>query len=136
MTLSQINSTLPNGFHDAEISRFECNFLAATASFEMDFWIATEADINKRRLGTLELTGVVFISVDSPNPRQFDPKPLIARREQIQIDGMPANAEIFPALPRLTPDLASTEVFSFYVSNWNSFIHIACGDARIQWAEE
>ncbi|HEX2327864.1 MAG TPA: hypothetical protein VHN74_04005 [Candidatus Angelobacter sp.] len=49
---------------------------------------------------------------------------------------MPANAEIFPALPRLTPDLASTEVFSFYVSNWNSFIHIACADANIKWTEE
>jgi hypothetical protein len=138
MTLSQINSTLPNGFHDAEISRFEWNFLAATAAFEMDFWVATdEGNREKRRIGTLELTGVVFISVEPPDPRQLDPKPFVARQEAIQIDAMPANAEIFPALPRLTPDLApGTEVFSFYVSNWNSFIHIACGDARIQWAEE
>ena len=29
MTLSQLDSTLPDGFHDAEISRWEWNFLAA-----------------------------------------------------------------------------------------------------------
>ena len=104
----------------------------------MNFWAATdEADIDKRRPGTLALSGVIFISVDPPNPRDLDPKPLHARQEGIQIDSMPANAEIFHALPRLTADLPpGTEVFSFYVSNWNSFIHIACADARIIWGEE
>ncbi len=138
MTLAQLDSTLANGFHDAEISRWEWNFLAASASFEMDFWVATdEADIDKRRPGTLELTGVIFISVDPPNPRDLDPKPLRPNCEEIQIDGMPATADIFPGLPKLSAALPTgTEVFSFYVSNWNSFIHIACREATIKWCDD
>jgi hypothetical protein len=62
---------------------------------------------------------------------------LVARQEEIQINGMKSTAEIFPALPRLTDDLpAGAEVFSFYVSNCNSFIHIACADAMVKWRDD
>ncbi len=137
MTLSEIDDQLPNGFHDAEVGEFAWNFLSDTAFFDVSFWIGDEINVNKRRRGRVELQQIRFISIEPPDPRQSDPKPYHPSRGSLQIDGLltdETNCRNFVQhKTELSPE---TEIFSFYVSNWNSFIHIAAADAKLIWAEE
>ena len=136
MTLAQLNEILPNGFHDAEIERFIWDFRQDTAVVDINFWTATEEDQDheKRQRGCVEIHKIVFIAVDPPDPRRSDPRPYRGSSGSLQIDGMVADDKIFPVLSQLKPDLPpNTEVFSFYVVNWNSFMHIAAAEARLTW---
>ena len=137
MTLAQINEILPNGFHDAEIEQLIWSFQTNSAVLDIDFWVATEeTEREKRRRGRVELQGVLFLAVDPPQPRQLDPKPYHPSGT-LQIDGVLTNESVFPDLPNLKPALPQdTEIFSFYVVNWNSFIHIAAADATLVWSDK
>jgi hypothetical protein len=134
MTLAQIDETLPNGFHDAEIEQLIWNFQINSAVLDIDFWVATEEqDREKRRRGRVELQGVLFLAVDPPEPRELDPKPYHPSGT-LQIDAVVTNETVFPRLPKLKSALPSdTEIFSFYVVNWNSFIHVAAAEAKLLW---
>lgn len=137
MTLAQIDETLPNGFHDAEIEQLMWNFQTNSAVLDIDFWVATDKkEREKRRLGRVELQGILFVVVDPPQPRELDPKPYHPSGT-LQIDGVLTNESVFPNLPKLKSALPpGTEIFSFYVINWNSFIHIAAAAAELIWAVE
>jgi hypothetical protein len=137
MTLAQINETLPNGFHDAEIEQFIWDFSQDTAVLKINFWTATEEDQDpeKYQRGIIEIHKIVFIAVDPPDPAQYGPKPYRGSGGTLQIDGMVADEKIFPMLSQLKPSLPSEiEVFSFYVENWNSFLHIAAAEAILNWS--
>jgi hypothetical protein len=135
MTLAEIHDALPNGFHDAEIEEFSWNFCADVAVFTVDFWVATEeTDREERRRGTVQLRGLVFLTIDPPSPSPFGPKPYRCGPETLQIDGIPTTAEIFPKLPELKSDLPQdVGIFSFFVNNWNTYIHIATQEAKLTW---
>jgi hypothetical protein len=136
MTLAQLNEILPNGFHDAEIEQFIWDFRRDTAVLDINFWTATEEDQDreKRQRGSIEIHKIVFIAVDPPDPRQSDPRPYRGSSGSLQIDGMVADDKIFPVLSQLKPNLLpNIEIFSFYVVNWNSFMHIAASEARLTW---
>lgn len=138
MNLAQIQEMLPNGFHDAEIAQLMWNFMTGSVSLDMDFWVACEEDRDRerRRRGKIELRRISFLAIEPPVPRASDPNPYSFASGTLQIDGVITSAEIFPTLPRLKPQLPEdTEVFSFYVVNWNSFIHIAAADAKLIWAD-
>jgi hypothetical protein len=136
MTLAQIDEILPNGFHDAKIEQLIWNFQTNSAVFNIEFWVATEEkEREKRQTGRVELQGVIFLAVDPPQPRQLDPKPYHPSGT-LQIDGVLTNESIFPCLPTLKSALPhGIEIFSFYVVNWNSFIHIAATEAPIVWSD-
>jgi hypothetical protein len=136
MTLAQIDEILPNGFHDAEIEQLIWNFQTNSAVLDIDFWVATEEkEREKRRSGRVELQGVVFLTVNPPEPSELDPKPYHPSGT-LQIDGVLTNESVFPDLPNLKSVLPQgTEVFSFYVVNWNSFIHIAASEATLVWSD-
>jgi len=138
MTLAQIDEMLPNGFHDAEVEQFIWNFQQNSAVFDIDFWIATgdDHDREKRRRGRIELQEIAFIAIEPPDPRESDPRPYSSSLGTLQIDGSLADAKSFPQLPKLRPNLpADAEIFSFYVVNWNSFIHISAIKARLVWRD-
>src|SRR5882672_7773179 len=135
MTLSQIDKMLPNGFHDAEIEQLVWNFQKCSAVFDMDFWVAeTEEDREKRRRGKLELHEIVFISIEPPVPRLSDPRPYRSSAGTLQIDGALAGENNFPDLKLTFP--LDKEIFSFYVSNWNSFIYISASEATLTWVDD
>lgn len=136
MKLAEIDEKLPNGFHDAEIEQLNWNFEAGLLIFDINFWVAVESghDRNKRRKGKLELQKVSFLVIEPPELRMSDPKPLRGGVGALQVDGGPANEENFRDLSKLKANLsADTEIFSFYVVNWNSFIHVATDEAKLTW---
>jgi hypothetical protein len=137
MSLTQIDDELPNGFHDAEIGQIHWNLQQGSIVLEIDFWIGTEdTEPELRRKGRVELQEVFYFAIDPPAPRQLDPKPLRPMRDTLAIDGIPTSEEILPSLANLKAALPDgINCFSFYVSNWNSFIHVAAGLAKLTWAD-
>jgi hypothetical protein len=138
MTLAEIDKILPNGFHDALVEKFTWNFQEESAVFDIDFLVGTpesrDDDVWSRR-GRIQLQGVLFISIDPPEPSDSDPKPF-KPSGSFQIDGLEANDTVFPALPKLKPNLPlGTQIYSFYVANLNSFIHISAKNAALEWLD-
>jgi len=138
VTFSEIDDLLPNGFHDAEVNEFGWNFLEDTAFFDVNFWgaILEGPDREKRRRGRIELQQILFISFEPPSPRQSDPKPCQCSKGSLQIDGVLTNEKYLQNFAQHKAELSpNTEIFSFYINNWNSFIHIAAAEAKLIWTE-
>ncbi len=138
MTLAEIEANLPNGFHDAEIEELVWNYRTDSASFTMKLWVpeATDQDIEIYRLGRLDVKDIVFMAIEPPHPRDSDPKPY-KPSGALQIDGMVTTETIFPGLLKLKQKLPpEVQIYSFYVVNWNSNIHIAAGEAELVWIGE
>lgn len=139
MTLSDVEATLPNGFHDAEIAELVWDYRTNSASFMMELWVAEEGDESPEvyRTGRLDLKGIIFIMIDSPSPRELDPKPYKYASGALQIDGFKTTESMLPNLAALaaTVSLAASP-YSFYVANWNSYMHIAAKDAELVWIGE
>jgi hypothetical protein len=139
MTLADIEAILPNGFHDAEIEEFVWDYRENSASFTMQFWVPEETDENPEiyRRGRLDLSGIVFIIIDPPCPRILDPKPYKPSSGTLRIDGVQTTGSLLPNLATLR-QAVSPEVspYSFYVDNWNSYIHIAAKEANLAWIGE
>jgi len=52
----------------------------------------------------------------------------------MDIDGVPTSATILPSLPALVRNPSDVQKFySLYVYDWNSYIHLACAEAIIEW---
>jgi hypothetical protein len=134
MTLTEMDAILPNGFHDAQIERMTWDFQTNSAVFDVDFWVGSEtSDREARRKSRIHLRNILFIAIDPPSPRDSDPKPYRFKPDSLAIDGEVANERIFPQLNFLKGKLPSdVEIFSFYVLNWNSFIHISA-EAELIW---
>ena len=134
MTFSEIDEILPNGFHDAKIEQMTWDFQKNTAIFDMEFWVATEqSNPEVYRKGKVELRNILFIAIDPPRPSDFGPKPYRFKAHSLNIDGQLTDERIFPGLHPLKQQLPSDiEIFSFYVEDWNSFIHISA-EAELVW---
>src|SRR5882757_2617097 len=131
MTLADIEATLPNGFHDAEVEEFVWNFRTNSASFTMVLWVAEDGDesLEVYREGRLDLKCVIFIMIDPPYPRELDPRPSTSSSGTLRIDGVETTESILPNLSTLTETVsADVSPYSFYVENWNPYIHIAAKD--------
>ena len=138
MTLVEIEANLPNGFHDAEIEELVWNYRTDSASFTMKLWVpkATDQEIEIYRLGRLDVKDILFMAIDPPHPRDSDPKPY-KPSGSLQIDGVATTETIFPGSTKLKQQLPSeTQIYSFYVVDWNSYIHIAAGEAELVWIGE
>ena len=59
-TLQELADTLPNGFHDAEVSSCAIDFVARIVTFELSIWMGDESDPERYRPDHLEITGLVF----------------------------------------------------------------------------
>ncbi|HET6934443.1 MAG TPA: hypothetical protein VFI72_06360 [Candidatus Angelobacter sp.] len=136
MTLTEIDDQLPNGFHDAEVGQFSWNFAEGIALFDLILWTGTQDSPEIYRRGRIELQQISFIVLEPPQVRSSDPKPYRSSVGSLQVDGVLTDETNLANFRKLKQELApSTEIFSFYVVNWNSFIHVAANDAKLTWTE-
>jgi len=139
MTLEQLADTLPNGFHDAEVEELVWNFRTSSATFTMQLWVAEETDQNPEvyRAARLQVRDIAFMAVDPPSVDGSEMLQLKPRYDDLTIDSNRAEEKWFPILPKIMQRLpAATEVYSFYVNDWNSWIHIASKEAKLTWLGE
>jgi hypothetical protein len=129
-TLQDIENSLPNGFHDALIRSCHFDFVARTASFELDVStsdpeLADSNDRDRYAAATLLLYDLAFCELQAPNPNYPFQKAVPLRVDLSEPDGD------HPVIKALA---SGTFAARFFVTNWNSFIYLAARHARLEWS--
>ena len=126
MNIFELEKTLPNGFHDAQLLELAVFWADQTSILKLQVWVGDlsgpKAERERYKYGELRLTGVGYLYMDRPDPNYPAPmsRPLI-------IDLTTAEDK----------SLADSEIdFRFWVSAWNGFIHLQAACAELHWLEE
>ncbi len=133
MTLDELEESLPNGLHDAEILHLVLDYVAHTARFELNVWVGdmdcpAGPERERYRRAALELTGLVFCAIEPPDFRpDYLPRSL-ASRAPVTTSGLSAVAS-----PSPLPDGAFEA--RLFVAEWNSFIQVAATNAALVWMD-
>ena len=142
MTLEELADTLPNGFHDSALQNLSVDYVRRTAQMEMSIKVGdSDGPAEQRddvRDARVEASGVLFFVVDPPDPRPgYDFK---SPGELWVVDGYETRS--IPEFTKLiTRDMLESlppEAFvhSFFISEWNSYLHIAARDCAMKWIGE
>ena len=135
MTLSELESELPNGFHDAFIHDLRIDFVngAATLLVALDFGGLDDSDQEDYRVGKLQIRGLCYCAIDPPDARW--PWNRAGNRLGVYEDtGNPEQRRTSKALSETLPPGISA--YQFYVDDYNSFLDIAAKDVHISWLDE
>lgn len=124
MTLEELSATLPNGFHDARVGGLHLDFVGRTAVLDLSVWTGDDSDPEAHRAARLELKDLQFCVLETP-----DHKYPYAAPEPLWISEV--NPPGAAQLPQNIPSGAFTS--SFFVNQWNAFVHIAARDAVLFW---
>jgi hypothetical protein len=127
MTLEEIDLSLPNGFHDSSIFSVRLDYVQRTAEIDMELWFSgpDEADQEKYRPATLSISELIYFVIEPPGP------PNTAHAAPSLVEGGSSELEQ-TAHPLPKPLPAGAFTYWFFVSNWNSFIHIAALTAHLK----
>jgi hypothetical protein len=132
MTLEELESSLPNGLHDAEVRRISIDYEHRKVTLELAVWIGKMEDPPDRREayrdGRIEISGLLFMVIEPPDPKYPFTEP------GITIDGCDMSKNIKNQLLESLP--ADAFFRSLWVSQWNAFMHIAAGSAAIVWLND
>ena len=139
VTLVELENTLPNGFHDSALRSFEVDYARRTLRVRLSLKVGVPDDPpvtrNDSRDAMFEVVGLAFFVVDPPDTGcDFS-----AGGEVWIGDGYETTSirqftrhliELLKALPE------GTFAHSFFVSDWNSYIHVAGTDCSLEWIGE
>ena len=130
MTLEELAATLPNGFHDSLVRSVCINYGTRQVTMDLSVWIGDmegdQVERESRRDGRLVLDGVQFLSMDPP-----DPTCPFGKGESIWVD-LCAPQKPFDAIRTIAEGCF---VSGFFVNEWNSFMHVAAREAKLEWAQ-
>jgi hypothetical protein len=131
VTLEQIETTLPAGFHDARVRRVEIDYLSRSARIDVvldagDPGSDDLADRDAWRAARLELRDLLFLVFEPPATR-----PEAYSGEAWITSSAPATADQRERLPDVPPGFFC---HAFFASNWNAHLFAAARDARLVWA--
>ena len=133
MTFEEIENSLPNGPHDAEVHRLTVDYAKRTLTAELDVWVGNMDDPPDRRetyrAARIDVEGVLFLIMEAPDPKYpFD------KSVNLTIDGCDKreslNAELLNSIP------GNGFFRSLWVREWNAFIHLAGANARFSWVDD
>ncbi len=128
MRFADLLDSLPNGLHDAQLRRFEMDYVRKELTFDLDVWIG---DMNARvrelyRPARLTLENVAFLVIEPPHPDYPWDEP-----GEIRIDaGVGQPTQSSSKLPD-APDGAS--VAWMYLEDLNTFLVFATASASLDW---
>lgn len=133
MTLQEIENSLPNGLHDAQVRRVEIDYEKRFVKFSLLLWtgdLSSEEESVREAYQESELTikNFIYCVIEPP-----DPTYPYAGASRITIAAGSATEEPIKTeitLPKELPEGAFA--YWFFVNEWNSFLHIAGMDASIQ----
>ena len=129
MTLEELENSLPNGLHDAEMQRVCIDYQQRTMTIDMYVFVGdVDAPLEKReayREGTLVISGLQFAAIEPPDARYS----FASRASRIDSCDMLKNLD--PGLLQALPQ--GSFVGCLFVDDWNAFVYIAGSNAEIQW---
>jgi len=131
VTLDELASQLPNGFHDAVLRSHSSDLAEQRAEFVLDVWVedsdrSVVMEGEPYRPAHLELFGLAYLVLDDPDPRY-----LAQSGAPLRIDACAAdeNADLARQVPE------GGFAGRFFVFEWNAFIHFAAREARLTWLD-
>ena len=129
MSFEEVAASLPNGFHDAELQRFEMDYVHRTLRFDLVVWIGNMDDSRRRELyrpARLTLDDVAFLVIEPPDVNY---PWLKAGRIRIDVgEGQPPqSSSTLPAAP------AGTQTAWMYLGELNRFLLFSAGSASLEW---
>jgi hypothetical protein len=137
MTLEELADSLPNGFHDSKLKRLTVDFERRTICMDMSLLVGLPDDPREHRDdcrdAQVDILGFSFLVTEPPDGNyNFASPGSLVLVDAYETESIPEAAE------GLTPLLKSpyhSFVQSFYVSGWNSFIHIGARDCSVRWVD-
>jgi hypothetical protein len=137
MTLEELGNSLPNGFHDCGLKRITVDYERRAIELDVSLWVADPGGPREQRddyrEATVNISGLVFCVMPQPDSR-YD----FTLAEELWIgDGYDTRStpdvlrEIDTELVKEIPSDAF--LYSFFVHDWNAFIHIGAHGADLAW---
>jgi hypothetical protein len=131
MTLEELESSLPNGLHDAKVRRISIDYEHREMTLELAVWVGRIEDPERReayKSGRIEISGLLFIVMEPPDPKYPFTRP------GVTIDGCDMSKNISS---KLLDSLPGDSFFrSLWVNEWNAFIHLAAKSATLEWVND
>jgi hypothetical protein len=129
MTFQEVATTLPNGFHDAELQRFEMDYVRRRLRFDLLVWVGDMDGTRRREIyrpAQLILDSVGFLVIEPPDSGYPSFKSGSIRIDAG--DGHPnQSSTVLPNAP------AGTSTTWMYLGELNRFCFFSAGDASLQW---
>ncbi|HKT87449.1 MAG TPA: hypothetical protein VJQ59_03375 [Candidatus Sulfotelmatobacter sp.] len=142
MTLEELANSLPNGFHDSGLKNLSINYDRGTVQLTVSLKVGDPDGPPEHRDDTrdahIEITGLQVFAIDPPSAAagyDLDSPGELWIADGYQTRSIPEftksmSRDLMESLP------AEVWVHSFFVSEWNSYIHIAAKDCAMKWAGE
>jgi len=132
MTIEEIEMSLPNGLHDANLARLDIDYVNRETRFHIQIDVSdaeSEDSSVQHRLGYLTLSGLLYCVVEPPDPQY----PYGNNSGLWITSSAPVTSEdVLAKLPGPLPQGAF--IHYLFVNDWNSFIYVAAMDARFEWS--
>jgi hypothetical protein len=132
MTFEEVELSLPNGLHDAEILKFALDSQERTVLMTILVHASGVHDLDKETYREIELkaTGVSLFFMEPPDPTYH----FLLNGEGIYTSGCSVAigqvASVDLLLKQLPPEASA---YRFFLENWNSFLYIAASDVTFSW---
>lgn len=132
MTLAELEKSLPNGLHDAELVGLEVDYAVRKAVLSVNVDIGdsdadTSPDGESYRRARIRFFGVQFVVIDPPTAGDSYSRLSMIDTGSGQPRTSPCN------LPPIREDCFLCWVF---VTQWNSFIRISASDVALEWVDD
>lgn len=130
MTFQELEDSLPNGLHDAEVHSISVNYVQRVLTIDLAVWVGNmnqSPEVRETyREASIRLSGLYFFVAEAP-----DPKYPFAEAEGLRIDGCDRRERLSEQLVGMLP----SDLFlrSVWVNEWNAFMHIAAREASFEW---
>lgn len=137
MQLTEIENSLPNGFHDALVESITADYARKRIAIDLRLCVGDPDGKNKQeregyRRGELKLLDFIYLVIDPP-----DLSYKYAAAKDLWIDAGEAKPNSIPPNPSPRAPLPDGAfAYWFFVRDWNSFIHVAAMEAKFQWSGE
>jgi hypothetical protein len=124
MNFAEVEGSLPNGLHDAEVLKVEVDYRSKTVAALVDLWVGSLSEAEAKRelyqRAVLEFRGVEYFAIDLPDVR-YPYETATFRR-------------VNPAEPSTSSPVPKNERafrVRLFVSEHNAFMHICASDVRV-----
>jgi hypothetical protein len=133
MTIDELENTLPNGLHDAEVQRMSVDYARRSLALELTIWVGSIDDPPEHReaykTGRLEIGGLIFLIMEPPDARY----PYRVEK-RLTIDSVDPRNSLNPELLASLPGDAFCH--SLFVFQWNTCMHFAGNHAELTWLND
>ena len=134
VTLEQLEEELPNGLHDAQIRSITRDFENGTITLEVRILTGLPHDPpekrNAYRNGSITFIGVTVFVIEAPEASSafLAPGTVYFNVRRTDLGSLPAGV-----VGKLKP---GNDMYSFFVLDWHSDIHLAASDMTFGWEHE